>query len=242
VLQEWLEHYVWQGASVFVLLDNNSTRPFDATPPAWAPADVVVDVRAAPRKHSQEASYNTVGAPALAAHGVDVVLVVDLDEFLFSTDRRLLRDVLAEALSAPKAARVCTHWTLFGSSHHVRQPPSVRLGFSWRASKLQEPYKCAARVADVTRYAIHAMDLRPGMEEAPAPPTLQLNHYPLQSREFFMGVKVTRGSAVATSEGLRDEGYFDRYNEISTDEEDYALARQVLQFYGAGMRAAAAAG
>jgi hypothetical protein len=230
VLQEWLEHYVWQGARVIVLLDNNSTVPFDATPPPWAPASVVVDVHAAPLKHSQEMYYNTIGAPALAAHGVDVVLVVDMDEFLFSVDGRPLSDVFASAFAEPSASRVCTNWTLFGSSHHVKQPPSVRLSFTWRGEKPRPVVKCAARVRDVAKYLIHGMELRTGHETLA--PALQLNHYPLQSREFFMAVKATRGDAVhASSEHVRGEAYFKKYNAVSSDVQDFTLARQVLQYY-----------
>ena len=46
-----------------------------------------------------------------------------------------------------------------------------------------------------------------------AGPPLQLNHYPIQSWEFFESVKMRRGAAdVADSENARDRAYFEKYD------------------------------
>ena len=40
-----------------------------------------------------------------------------------------------------------------------------------------------------------------------------LNHYPIQSLEFFQTVKMTRGDAsTVASDSVRDMGYFERYD------------------------------
>ena len=46
-----------------------------------------------------------------------------------------------------------------------------------------------------------------------AGPPLQLNHYPIQSWEYFERVKMRRGAAdVAISENVRDKAYFEKYD------------------------------
>jgi hypothetical protein len=52
---------------------------------------------------------------------------------------------------------------------------------------------------------------------------IKLNHYPIQSLEFFQKVKMTRGSAnVAKHDKIRDMDYFKRYDS-GTDFKDDTL-------------------
>ena len=52
---------------------------------------------------------------------------------------------------------------------------------------------------------------------------LHLNHYAIQSLEWFMRVKATRGDASnITSDGIRTKKYFDRYD--LNDIEDLELS------------------
>ena len=64
-------------------------------------------------------------------------------------------------------------------------------------------------------------------EERLAKSCLHLNHYMIQSRDWFMKVKATRGSAaVAYRENIRDEDYFKRLDR--NEMEDTELKQIVL--------------
>lgn len=55
--------------------------------------------------------------------------------------------------------------------------------------------------------------------------SLHLNHYALQSKEWFLAVKGTRGAADGqSSENIRDEAYFNRYDRNMNEVEDRELA------------------
>jgi hypothetical protein len=89
VLREWLGHYFWQGVDAVLLLDNDSkdewrevAREFPRT-----------TSRLAPRRHKQEEQYNQLAVPWLYDMDIAIVIVVDLDEFLFSRDGRSLQEV-----------------------------------------------------------------------------------------------------------------------------------------------------
>jgi hypothetical protein len=57
---------------------------------------------------------------------------------------------------------------------------------------------------------------------------IRLNHYPIQSLEFFQKVKMTRGAADNyDSENVRDMNYFNRYNE-NTNVCDETLKNLIL--------------
>ena len=141
VLREWLEHYFWQGADAVLLMDNGSTDDVASILNDFPRVEVI----SAPRRHSQERQYNEIAAPWLRLNNISVVIVVDLDEFLFSRDERSLQEVLLEfffdpdrseqaanAGGEPDAAAVFIHWSIFGSSGHENQPPTVREHFTWR--------------------------------------------------------------------------------------------------------------
>ena len=193
IIAEWLEHYSWQGIDVIVLLDNGSDMPFNATLPVGSKS--ILEVIKAPRRHAQAAQYNELAVPRMRAHGVDVVMVSDLDEFVFGKDpSRPVAVVLSEVFAQPHVSHTCVYWTSFGWSHHKEQPPSVRLGFSWRADAVDNIFmKCAVRLSELTWLGIHAHTWRNGSEVV-APDELQLNHYYLQSEAFYFAVKTTRGA------------------------------------------------
>jgi hypothetical protein len=57
----------------------------------------------------------------------------------------------------------------------------------------------------------------------------RLNHYPIQSWEYFQKVKMGRGDAnSSTADNVRDENYFKNYDK-DTDFEDVDLQQMVLE-------------
>ncbi len=181
ILREWLSHYLWQGADAVLLLDNGSTDAWREVV-AGFPARRV-EALPAPKRHRQEAQYNELARPWLLERRIDVVIVVDLDEFLFSRDERSLQEVLLEfffssadggaaataAAAEPRdAAAIFVPWSKFGSSGFVEQPPTVREHFLWAQrfppARGAAPHngKTVALVRSLARIGIHRHALDAG--------------------------------------------------------------------------------
>jgi hypothetical protein len=231
-LREWLEHYAWQGADVILLLDNNSTAPFEHITRDFP----MVTVLPAPLRHVQHQYYGSLGREWLEARGVDYVLVVDIDEFFFSSlPYRNLRDVAVDALQG--AAQFTCAFHHFGSSGFAAQPASLRECLT-RAAVFNEAFeranwefaKSAVRLRDVTQFSIHHHAVSGRSVGCPA--GLHYFHYRVQSREFWGRVKMARGAADHPHmDGYRTWEKF-RSDDAWGNETDNTMLRDVLRKEG----------
>lgn len=233
-IREWVEHYLWQGIDTILLLDNNSTDDWKSKIQDYLDQGKVT-VLPAPAKHAQNEHYNNIGMPWLKEHNVDILLIVDLDEYMFGTDGRSLGEHVQEIFGSPnRPSRIYCRWTMFGSSGLDRQPASVRKSFIWRKKdKSDVPnIKSIAWMADIKDKGanLHQTYVTGRVEECPE--TIQLNHYSIQSRQYFEEVKMTRGAAdTAMHETIRTWDYFKKYD--FHDEEDTKLKDLVEAFEAA---------
>jgi hypothetical protein len=59
---------------------------------------------------------------------------------------------------------------------------------------------------------------------------LHLNHYAIQSYDWFMKVKATRGSAnIIIYDHVRNEEYFASYDNASNDMDDFELKQKIYK-------------
>lgn len=245
IIEEWLNHYITEGVDYFILIDNGST---DSYITAIQPhidsgrVDLIID----PEKHGQLEKYNKYVLPKVKQSQSDWLLVVDLDEFVYG--RRLRLADYLKGLPA-SVAQVSCPWKLYGSSGHIRQPGSVISNFLNRqrmSSLTVTNIKSIVRVGHLTSIGIHEhitedeyTHIEPSGRdldafrfiEDPALVTfdedflsrcpVHINHYAIQSWEWFKAVKMTRGSAnIKEHDHVRDQEYFKRYdfNDITDDE------------------------
>jgi hypothetical protein len=208
ILKEWIEHYKWQGVDKILLLNNGSTDNWQSQ----IPKDADVTVLDAVKPHVQREHYNTLGRPWLKAHGVDILLILDMDEFMFSTDGRTLGEHVKKIFSTPNhPSQISCQWTMFGSSGFDRQPKSVRESFVWAKKNKHPNVKSIMLLKDV---AHNGLDLHTSVvvgRTVECPPNIQLNHYAIQSKQFFTEVKMSRGAA-DMKENVRNMEYFHRYD------------------------------
>lgn len=223
---EWLAHYRAQGVNRFVIVDNGSTD--GSVPYLQSQSDVVVHKD--PTRHAQVLLYNK---HAFHADESAWVLVVDLDEFMFGTVGTIA-NVLARL--PPTVGAVTVPWTMFGSNGHIAQPAvGIRAGFTRRQAYPEEvsiETKYVFRPEAVHSLLIHTLYKRPRFITAdeqlqpreldpvdtPYAPqsearlqtaALRLNHYAIQSWEFFQRVKMGRGSASTKEyDSVRTAEYF----------------------------------
>jgi hypothetical protein len=231
-IREWVDHYKKQGYDYIILLDNDST---DAYREKLKGTEGFVHVLPTPGRHKQNEYYNSIGRAKAEELGVNVLTITDLDEFIYVKDGRPLRNYI-QAFFGPRLngqpgpSGFQLGWTLFGSSGHEKQPESIRKGFTWRKKEsTKEPdVKSTVWLADVKPGDLDLHSTRVVGEYVKYPPELQLNHYIIQSKEFYDTVKRTRGDAlVGSSDTMRNDEYFQRFD--SREYEDTELKTYVEQ-------------
>ena len=212
-IREWIEHYLWQGVDTILLLDNNSTDDWKSK---IVGLEDRVTVIPAPAKHAQNPQYNSIGIPWMKERNVDVLAILDLDEFMFGADGVSLRKHVEGIFgSTNRPSRIFCKWKVFGSSGLDRQPASIRKSFTWRQDKTPDyaNVKSISWLADIPDGGadLHASHVTGRVEECP--PTIQLNHYAIQSRQYFEEIKMTRGAADSEiHEHVRTWQYFKDYD------------------------------
>lgn len=258
IIQEWIGHYLHEGADSFLLIDNGSTDDGRSRVAEYVDSGVVTIVEDAQRWAQVELYNRYFGA--LKGRS-EWVLICDLDEFVYArrgyqTVASFLRDLPAEV------GVVRIPWKVFGSSGHVEQPGAVvpsflrraRVGVKrpWGPYRWKELSKVIVRPERVEAFQIHfvhpapgcgvvsagkrrlsyrrdhtAMNFQPISERFLATSYLHLNHYPLQSRNWFLDVKGRRGDADSRSqENVRTLSYFETYDAACDDLLDDELAKK----------------
>jgi hypothetical protein len=209
-IREWVEHYKSQGADAILLLDNGSTD---------GGGDLVKDVPGvtilqAPKPNAQKENYNTIGRPWLKENGVDILAILDLDEFMFDTGSNTLKQSIVTTFNkSPRPSQFSCNWTMFGSSGQEKQPESIRKTFTHKKKGLDENVKSIMWLEDVEEGGLDLHSSKVKGETTTCPPGIQLNHYAIQSKESFEKIKMTRGNATnASMNKFRNWPYFDRYN------------------------------
>lgn len=225
-IAEWVSHYRWQGALHFYLIDNGSTDNGKAKLGSRDGGDVTVVTREA--KYKQIEHYNSYIPLLRERHAHDWALVVDIDEYLYPTlPEKNLASYFASVPS--NVDQVSIAWKMFGSSGFRLQPESIRCSFLWRGYNATSPIKSAIRVSSLEKFVMHWHEGKQDnlighpfhtiLEER-----LQLNHYPIQSVEYFERVKLSRGDAATVeTEHVRNWDYYNRYDDLGTKQQDTEL-------------------
>lgn len=219
ILSEWIQHYLQRGVEHIYLVNDNSTddfekqiRPFSANVTLFHNDIVTNNVGRQPQ------IYEKYFRPLLPSS--KWMAILDLDEFLYSPTGDSFASILSKYDSA---SQLQVDWLHFGSNGHIHQPISVVNGFTKRSKFLTTvqyySYKCIFKGSslisfDIHRNNVHGETIHLKYSDE-APPPLVINHYTVQSLDFFMAVKATRGDInnYAQSIGVvRDKPYFDSYD------------------------------
>lgn len=228
VMREWIQHHIWQGVDHFYLLDNGSTDDYLSTITGYLGSYVSIVKNVT--KHAQVQHLSTLLA---ACNRARWLMSIDLDEFVYARPRSgqptiasYLRDL---ERTQPTRSHVELYWRMFGSSGHVRQPPSVREAFIRSADEVEDRTKYIVRRSAVSSLGVHhpgelKWGERVSMKPVAATLNLALNHYAIMSRERFMSIKMTRGDVASHElEAVRSVKYFDSYERISNGTDNTEL-------------------
>ena len=142
-----------------------------------------------------------------------------MDEFLYSPYDINLQNILEEY---NQYSQIVVYWVHFGSNGHIMQPKSVVKGFTMRAlygkDKPYYSYKSIFKSQDLISFEVHKNiinnhnELQLSIDDNSNAPNLLINHYVIQSLDFFLNVKGKRGIN-KDSITQRDETYFKNYDD-----------------------------
>jgi hypothetical protein len=232
IFREWLEHYINQGVEKFYLIDNGSTDNYMSEIREFSDKFTLFQDS---KRHAQYEHYNKYFLPVCKES--EWLIICDLDEFFYARNGH---NKITEYLQKlpENVSTVMVPWKMFGSNGHKTQPKRVVRSFTLRELfKNKECWdgnsKGITRTSKIDYFdeGLHTPKITGGNVITPNNKTIDLyerfrwsednlrqssihcNHYPLQSYEWFMKVKATRGDAMySKNDNLRNESYFRRYD------------------------------
>ena len=216
ILKEWLEHYLREGVDTFLLIDNDSTDNYKPILEPYLQSNQVFLIESN-KQHAQNDLYNR-WLPE--AKKFDWIIVVDLDEFIYARNGfNTIKDYLDTI--DKDIYQIQIPWKLFGSSGFKKQPDSVihnfvdrkkfpEVGTHTNVSERVTYIKTISRGSHLQQISNHKSVVVDSHQAFPNnkdydtiftlidEPLLEthhlhLNHYRIQSWEFYKKVKMTRG-------------------------------------------------
>lgn len=217
VIEEFVQHYLWQGVDKIYLIDNGSTDDMRSKLEPYI-ASGKVDYYFKSEQNRQAEHYNYV------YHRIKDecmwLVVCDVDEYIYNTQGGTIKSYL-DTLSYEDVGIIYLNWKMFGSSGYVQQPTCIRKSFLYRSASIHPLTKAIVNTKHTTSLNVHTHYVDDAKHVIHQPPELALNHYAIMSKEYFQTVKMTRGDAADSHlNSFRDMAYFERYdtNEAFDDE------------------------
>jgi hypothetical protein len=197
ILEEWLLHYIYRGIDHFYLVNDNSTDEYNRIIEKYSNCITLYHNDIESKEVGRQIKiYNKYFINILSQSKWFAIL--DLDEFLYSPVNIKLLDIIEEY---NEFSQIRINWLHFGSNDHYYQPNSVVEGFLKRAqtddTKPYFSYKTIFKGSSLIAFDIHSHQTQ-GNEiylkyDENIPTRLIINHYAIQSQDFFMRIKSTRG-------------------------------------------------
>jgi len=224
VLSEWIQHYLLRGIDHIYLVNDNSTDNFMPIINTFAGKVTLFHNEIVTKDLGRQIQISDKYFRPLLSQ-TKWMAILDLDEFLYSPEGHSICDII-EHYDA--ASQIKVDWICFGSNGHKYQPISVVNGFTQRVEFTGRgdfySYKSIFKASTLLSFDVHEHRVSgqtihlAHSEHTPSP--LVINHYAIQSHEFFMSVKARRGDINNYYDHMklsRDQAYFDHRdrNEIT---------------------------
>jgi hypothetical protein len=231
-IKEWIEHYLWQGIEQIYLIDNGSTDlTLDIIRP-WVESGQV-NIISLTKPARQREHYITALRNFKISKVCEWLVIADIDEFWFCRDGRKISDVLRNTDYQTEV--IYTSWSVFGSNGHLKHPASVRTDFVMRQERApaqargEQKWICRTKaLRQEKNVGVHQIENACSGKTITDNDTFQLNHYQIQSEEFFTTSKMTRGDAYKSEwNEMRTIEYFNSIDRLATIE-DRVLANMVI--------------
>lgn len=197
-IKEWIDHHLYHGASHFYLVNDESTDLSCEILQSYIDAGIVTLYNATMPRFlgRQRAMYNDYILPHFQRKEMKWLAMIDLDEFIWSPQNIDLNRVLEQCGSL---SQIQFSQYVFASNGHIKQPPSLVQGFTKRWAEIVKNYKYFVNSDyEFTSLNIHHATFLNNADKDGKFLILDdsyfvLNHYVIQSREFWENVKCLRG-------------------------------------------------
>lgn len=203
IMKEWIEHYALHGVDHIYLINDNSTDSFIHILQPFIDTGFVTlynNTLVFENVGRQTVLYNYFFQKHLKE--TQWFGIFDLDEFLYSPHEVNVKNVLR---NYENAKQLQVNWVHFGSSGHIKQPDNVVNNFLYRGeynsstngpSGRYNSYKSIVNTRNTTNVQlnIHSHGRESiNVSFREKDPKLLVNHYAIQSLEFWQKVKMVRG-------------------------------------------------
>jgi FkbM family methyltransferase len=225
VLKTWLEHYIWQGVDHFYLIDNGSTDEPLTILQSYIDKGLVTYYYK-PERFCQTQHYRYIFDSENLKYCCKWLCICDLDEFFFGTEQPLAK----ELDNFDNYYVINTHSFFYGSDGLIDQPEDIRTAIVHRTDDIINGNKYIFKpcsVKDSSEVWIHWLvepgtyQKKNGINSTDNDTKIRLNHYVVQSLEYFQEVKMTRGDvSTAQNENVRTMEIFNYYTNVATIKDD----------------------
>lgn len=199
---EWIEHYIHNGVDHFFLVNDNSTDNSVELMQPYIDGGLVTVFNTTWWDYlgRQKDIYNHFIFPEI--HRTQWLLVVDMDEYLWSKENRDLKQIFQQCMHY---GQIQFNHTIFGSNGHIKQPNGIVKHFTKRKAESPVLSIKNLKYAINTNFSFKGLNVHHADFSDPHNqmydfkiidgPYFILNHYCCQSREFWENVKCTRGDS-----------------------------------------------
>jgi hypothetical protein len=214
IIKEWISHYLLEGVDHFYLIDNGSNDNYEEKIKEYKDKNYISLVKDSTRLPSgtQSFLYKKIFLDKIK-NETKWIIVCDIDEYIYARNGyNKITDVLNKL--PQNVEKIWLNWKIFGSNGHINQPSSTLSSFTKRTNTFKKDFgdgKCISRTRNIdnfgccghnilisgnnTTYTANGdnFDHFDFNEENCKKLNLHLNHYMLQSEEYYLKIKCSRG-------------------------------------------------
>jgi hypothetical protein len=225
-LKIWIDHYIWQGVDHFYIIDNNSDDESIQIIEDLIKDGYPITLYKLFERHKQIEHYKYVYDKEKLQEKTKWLIVADLDEFFYCNNSKISN----ELKNYEDYDLITSKWRLFGSNNCIEHPKDIRISLTKRMKELFILTKYIFQTKNINSRSLECHELIDGYtNKIDLSEIFRLNHYPIQSKEYFGKVKMIRGDAYWSDKNtIRDWNYFDHYNNNTSEYEDNDLKNMVL--------------
>lgn len=224
-LRIWLEHYLWQGVEHFYLIDNGSTdNPINILQEYIDKKLITYYYK--PERHRQVDHYRYIFDNEKLKEKTEWLCICDLDEFFFGTEKKLI-DTLNEFQNYDV---INTHSFFYGSDNLINHPNDIRTKIIHRTNDMINGLKYIFKPSSINNSSeiwIHwlvksgTLEKKEDLNQIFTDTKIRLNHYVIQSLEYWQNIKMTRGDvSTIENENIRNLDTFYCYEKEAIIKDD----------------------
>ena len=222
-LKLWIDHYIWQGVNHIYIIDNNSDDGSIKIIENLINNGFPITLYKLFEQHKQVKHYKYVYDKENLQEKTKWLIVADLDEFFYCNNSKISN----ELKKYENYDYISSKWRMFGSNNCIKHPKDIRISLTKRVKKLHNLRKYIFQTKNIYSSSLEVHILKDGYNnKINLSKIFRLNHYRIQSKEYFEKVKMVRGD-VYFSNNYRNLNYFDNDNK-DADYEDNDLKNMIL--------------